>query len=498
MPVTPTSSRGSSPPSTLGWRARCRIAWRISVKEMKDLRRDGRLRWGMAAVLLLVAASLMLSWQDFQSRQMARRKAELTAREQWEHQGDKHPHSAAHFGQYAFTPDSAAAVFDPGLRAYTGTAVWLEPHRRNGFLFRAAEDMTMAVRHGLLTPALLFQVVVPLLIVALSFASVAGEREAGTLRFGLSLGITPGQLYAGKTLGIALAAAPFIALLMMPLAVLGAAQITRETGGADAFTRLLSLIPVYLLYWGTWLFVGVGVSSHAANAQRSLTILLALWVLGVLLAPRLGTFLTQQFAPSTSAEIFAHGIQSDLDKGIDGNSPPEKRYEQLVEQTLKAYGARSLEELPVGFGGIRLRAGDAYSENVHDRHFDALHGNWRRQGRLHLAASIVSPLVATRALSQALAGTDVAHHIHFSQAAEMYRRYFVNRTSEEISLRSRGTDWDVKAGNELWKSIEPFAYRAPSAIDALGGQWPAVIILGAWFLGAAGFGYWSLQRINFE
>ncbi len=473
-------------------------AWRVARKEVTDLYRDGRIIWAMAAVALLIMSSIALSWQDFRSREAERTQADTTVRHQWENQGAKNPHSAAHFGQYVFTPESVPAAIDPGTLAHTGSAVWLEPHRRNLFRFHPAEDQTAAVRYGPLTPALLLQVVVPLLIVSFCFASVAGEREAGTLRLLLSLGLTRGQLFLGKALGVALAGAPLAVLLFAPVAVLGLAQTGQGADGTDQVLRLLLMALVYCAYWSVWVLVGLGVSSRAATAQRTLIVLLALWALATLLAPRVGSFLSEQIARPPSTPAFVDGIQSDLAHGLDGKSPAETRYQELVEQTLKEYNVKRLQELPVGFGGLRRRSQDAYSERVHDKHFDALHDTWRRQARLHLLVSAVSPLIPAQALSQGLAGTDVEHHIHFSQAAERYRRYFVDFTTDALTAGEQGTEKRMTAGNEMWQSIKAFDYQRPTAGEALRAQWPGLLVLAAWLVASAWYAYRSFRRLNFE
>ena len=473
-------------------------AWSVARKEVADLYGDGRVLWAMAAVTLLIMVSVALSWQDFRAREATRTEADRAVRHQWENQGAKNPHSAAHFGQYAFTLESVPAAIDPGTLAHTGSAVWLEPHRRNLFGFRPAEDQTAAVRYGPLTPALLLQVVVPLLIVSFCFASVAGEREAGTLRLVLSLGLTRGQLFLGKALGVALAGAPLAALLFAPVAVLGMVQMGQGDANADQVVRLLLMAVVYCAYWGVWVLIGLGVSSRAATSQRTLIVLLALWALATLLAPRVGSFLSEQIAKPLSTQAFFDGIQSDLARGLDGKSPAEMRYQELVEQTLKEYNVKSLQELPVGFGGLRRRAQDAYSERVHDKHFDALHDTWRRQARLHLLVSAMSPLIPAQALSQGLAGTDVEHHIDFSQAAERYRRYFVDFTTDALTAGEQGTDKRMTAGNEMWRSIKAFDYRQPPVGEALRAQWPGLLILAAWLLASAWYAYRSFRRLNFE
>ena len=168
--------------------------------------------------------------------------------------------------------------------------------------------------------------------------------------------------------------------------------------------------------------------------------------------------------------------------------PSERQNRELGPAKLESEGLqRILAEVPVGVAGLRLRSGDAYSEQVHDKYFDALHENWRQQARLALLASLGGPLPATRALSQSLAGTDIEHHIHFSQAAEMYRREFINRTSDEVIRTGRGTGGRPKAGPELWHAIEPFEYHAPTVGTALSDQQWSLLVLAAWL--AAGIAF---------
>ena len=135
----------------------------------------------------------------------------------WLDQGDKNPHSAAHFGRYAFKPSPALAYVDRGLDAYLGTTVWLEAHWQNPFELRPAEDRTALQRFGDLTAALVLQLLIPLFIVLLAFPTFAGERESGTLRLLLSAGAEPRQLALGKAMG--LAGALFVVLV--PAALLG-------------------------------------------------------------------------------------------------------------------------------------------------------------------------------------------------------------------------------------------------------------------------------------
>ena len=103
---------------------------------------------------------------------------------QWLNQTKKNPHSAAHYGVYAFKPKSPLAIVDTGIDPYMGVAVWLEAHKQNEFKYRPAQDRTAVQRFGEMTAPRSLQVLVPLFIVLMTFSAFAGEREQGTLAAG--------------------------------------------------------------------------------------------------------------------------------------------------------------------------------------------------------------------------------------------------------------------------------------------------------------------------
>lgn len=74
----------------------------IAKKEYTTLLRDKRfkLMGGFISVLLLLA--LVGGFVSFQSLKKERMAAQEEARDTWLNQGEKNPHSAAHFGSFAF------------------------------------------------------------------------------------------------------------------------------------------------------------------------------------------------------------------------------------------------------------------------------------------------------------------------------------------------------------------------------------------------------------
>ncbi len=94
---------------------------------------------------------------------------------------------------------SIRRTVDTGIDPYVGVAAWLEAHRQNEFRYRPAQDRTSIQRFGELTAAEILQSLLPLFIIMLAFR----EREAGTLRQVLCLGVTRRDLLASKALGVA-------------------------------------------------------------------------------------------------------------------------------------------------------------------------------------------------------------------------------------------------------------------------------------------------------
>lgn len=456
----------------------------IARKELVEMLRDGRFRWSAGIVAALLFASLATGWAHHRSVSAQHDAAREETREQWLAQGEKNPHSAAHYGIYAFKPTPPLSLVDRGVESYVGVAAWLEAHRQNDFLYRPAQDGTTAQRFGELSAAAVLQLLLPLLVILLAFAAFAGERERGTLRQLLSLGVSRGQLALGKALGVGGA----LALLLVPATLLGVVALTLASGAGEvaaSVPRILVLAAGYLAYFGIFLAVSLAVSARAPSSRLALVALLGFWIVNGLVAPRAVADLARRVHPAPSAVAFQKQVEHDLEHGIDGRSPREARAEAVERETLARYGVSRVEDLPVDFGGISLQAGEEYANLVYDRNWGRVWDAYERQNRLQQAGALVAPLLAVRSLSMGVAGTDFAAHRDFARSAEAYRRV-LNRAMNEDLARHGAGDEPYLAGPELWASIPDFAYAAPPLSRVLGQQaWSAAVLAGWLALGSA-------------
>jgi ABC-2 type transport system permease protein len=421
-------------------------------KESRGMLRDGRVLAGALVLLLLAAVALASAGARYESLARERAIAQALIAEQWSQQGEKNPHSAAHYGVYAFRPVLPLAFFDPGVLPYAGVSIWLEAHRQNFATGRPADDMTALARFGELSLAFILQALVPLGLLVMSHAAFAGEREQGTLRQVLASGITPARLFIGKFLGIGAAAllllAPLWALCLLALALLGA----QAPWGAA-----LSLSAVYLAYFAILLLLALVVSARAPSSQAALLTLLAFWAVTTFVLPRVAADLGRLVAPTPTAAQFQRTVDDDIATGM-GAEPPAERIARRREALLQLYKRGSESELPINFQGVVFAIQDEIANAAYDKHFALLHGTIDRQADVFEAASVLSPRMALALISQELAGTSLAHQRHFERGAEAFRRGLMDLLNRDIMLNSRPGQNDYRAGPDIWRRAGEYQY----------------------------------------
>jgi ABC-2 type transport system permease protein len=359
------------------------------------------------------------------------------------------------------------------------------------------EDRTPAQRFGELTAAAVLQLLAPLMCVLLCFSAFASEREQGTLRQALSLGVKKRDLAIGKALGVAAA----LGLLLAPATAIGVAALTLLSESAFWSTsawRAALMGCGYLLYLGGFIGLSLAVSALARSARLALITLLALWIANGLIFPRAVSDLSKRLYPTPSSFEFHERIYGEKEHGADGHNPEDKRLAELKTSVLRQYGVTKVEDLPVNFEGIALQEGEEYTNVIFDNHYGRLWDAFERQNRFHQIAGALAPLLAIRSLSMGLAGTDFAQHRHFAEAAEQYRRRLVKMMNDDLTAKSKTGDFSYFGDERVWKQVPEFEYRAPSVGWALSRHWWSMVVLVAWFLFAGAALLCAVDRMRVD
>ncbi|MBU2969175.1 DUF3526 domain-containing protein [Pseudoalteromonas sp. C2R02] len=451
-------------------------------KEWVDAKRQGQLNWllGIAALLLLVAC--LSSWQSHSQYVADQQAVSESERARWLNQGDKGPHSAAHYGTYVMKPASSLSLLDSGLQDYQGNVIRLEAHTRNNALFRPIQDTLSIARFGQLSPAFVLQVLLPLLVVLIGFGLVATEREQGTLKQLLAMGVSPARLFFTKTLMLFTIASA----LLIPVAISILIFNTIEL-------RAGIFLGVYLIYVFIWCLLTVTISSLANSARKALIILLSLWVFTSLLLPKLAMYYATIANPVISSQAFESRLKSDV-----YTPEREQAIAKFKQQTLAQYKVSTTDQLPFNWGGAQLQFGEQYADKKFDLLFSERNNQLQAQSDTYQQLGILSPFIALQTLSMGLAATDFKHHLHFSAEAEKQRRLIQETLNFNQRDNAHKTTGHYKAGVELWQKIPKFNYQNPSFSQLYQQYIPSFLNLLAWLVALTVLCAFTLKKIKRE
>lgn len=462
----------------------------IVVHVWRETLRDRRALSALVLLAALIAVAVAMGMPDRSRAAAARADAARADREAWLAQGEKNPHSAAHFGQYAFKPERPLAVLDPGLDPFLGTSIWMEAHYQNPASFRPAEDRDSLDRFGPMSAAWLLAATLPLLAIVLAYDRLAGARERGALRLVLAQGVAPSRLLFGT----ALALTPFVTVPVLATAALGFAWSPEPDGAERAAVFALT----WCAYGLVWLLIALTASARGASARGTLSFLLAVWLLAVVVVPRVAADVAERRYPSPPAPLFWEDVSAAMTAGIDGHDPQDSRAKELEAKVLAQHGVERVEDLPISFAGVSLQAGEEFGNGVFDHFHGAEAARLEHQAWVQRAFALVSPLPAARELSRSAAGTDLAHHQHFAAAAEAHRRDLERQLNGEMTAKAKGKDFDWLAAPSFWASVPELRYEPPSWRDLASAVRADALVLAAWLAGAAVLAWMLVRRLGCE
>lgn len=131
-------------------------------------------------------------------------------------------------------------------------------------------------------------VIMSLLIFMLTYDSLSGEREEGTLKVLLSCPVPRDTVIAAKWLGgFASLIIPFITSWLVIVLIM--IMIPRISIGPQEWLRILSLFAVFTLYVGVVFSLSMMVSSVSKSSNTAILLLLLVWVVGILVIPAVAT-----------------------------------------------------------------------------------------------------------------------------------------------------------------------------------------------------------------
>ena len=446
-------------------------------KESKELLRDGRARAAFVIVIILLGIAVWISARQYQNINEQHLAAETAEREIWDNQGEKNPHSASHYGTYAFKPKYPLSLVDQGVDKYMGTSIFLESHKRNEAQFSAAADQTGLARFGDLTPDFILLFIIPLLIILLGYNSFTKEREMGTLTLLKSQGIRPWKWAIGKWLSLFFPIFMVTALLFL---IAGIVLSNLQDFGVFKWESLLTMFAVYVGYYIIFINIVLFISAKAKKSGIALVLSLSVWILACLAAPKAASNLAESKHPFPTRQEFAANISKDKEEGLNGHDPWSEQSKLLEQKVLAEHGVDSVHQLPFNFDAYRMQKGEEHEAEIYFKHYNYLKEQYAHQSDVYQGLAAISPYLPTRFLSMAIAQTDYDTHWDFSDAAEDYRIATQKFLNNDFAQNSSYGDWAYQADPDLWKKLPAFDYQPPQLSSILRSNISSIWILAAW------------------
>ncbi len=469
---------------------RTRIVYHFARQTLAALLKRPGTKVVVVLLNVLVFGALAIEYGKVSERRATVAEYRRDVRARWEDSPDKHPHRMAHYGYVVFRQPELLSFFDRGVDNFVGNAVFLEAHRQNTVNFSEASLSTGLLRFGELSGALILQAILPLLLLFWGYASVAGEREDGTLRLIFAQGVRWPEVIVGRSAGLFCASLA----VLLPALALTTVLVAIDPPAATLPPTLLRC-GLLLLVYGAYLLaislLTVWISAASATAKVALLRLIGLWLLFVLVVPKVAQVVGEVAYPTPSKLAFDRAVEADLREQGDSHNPDDPYFARLKDSVLAVHGVTTTEELPFNYSGFVMREGEKLSTATFLEHERDLLARYRQQRGLVRWASLLNPYLGIKYASMALAGTDDHAYRAFADQAEAYR-YRLAQTMNELQMELIGNDIasssDPRAAlsRQYWLDFRDFEQRPLTLGGSLRAAGLPLLTLGCWLLVLAG------------
>jgi len=303
----------------------------------------------------------------------------------------------------------------------------------------------------------IIQVVLSLFAILLTYDSISGEREQGTLQLTFANAVPRARYLMAKLLGTWLGlSVPLLVPVLLGLLAVILVGIPFDSGHWARFGTLLLAGGLYFTFFITF---GLAVSALTRRSSTSFMVLLISWILLVLVVPRAGVVTAVELVPVPSVaqvesrkEGFERREWEKYRKGISSkwrmrqaeieSQPTEDRTEFEDTQTWEWMEQDDRERQ-------QLQARIAENSRRINEEMRALQAGQQRMG---LALTRLSPASSFQLVALEVAGTGLGLRDRYTDSIEEYRDRFSKFVDEQggntFSMRIGHSDDEEEAEEE--------------------------------------------------
>ena len=416
----------------------------IFLKEVRDHLLTFRFSAALITTFILIVISVWVLGDDYLRRLNAyNRASDLYAQEARE------VYVPSRIIPQVHRSPSPPSIFAQGETRHLGNSVtirrWTIPSRATDN-FTDNELLAAYPSFDLLT---VFTLVISIFGLLLTYDSLSGERENGTLKQMYCNSVSRSTIFAAKFLaGVMVIAIPFLISFLSALIILQFIHGISFTG--QMWLSVFVMLTIGLVFGAIFIAIGLLSSSIFRRSSISLVFSLLLWALGVLIIPIAANAVSTtvvELSPQWEIDDFAKETRREIrqnrpDFGVDRVSiwgSIGGQYQSLFDSN------------PSGFLWVEKFIN--YTEPAYYRRAEQIRNlenqhmqKKKQQSQLSFWLSLPAPATHLRTAFTTLASTDYSTHMRFMEHARRFRsqmidifrskNYLTTNTSEFVSRRT--------------------------------------------------------------
>ncbi len=272
---------------------------------------------------------------------------------------------------------------------------------------------------GALDLTLIVKIVLSLFAILFTFDAIVGEKEQGTLKLTLSNRVPRDQFILGKAIGSFISLlVPLVIPFLMGLILLNIFPDISLNG--EDWLRIGIIFVLFLFYLSVFFTLGLLVSARTTRSSSSLFILLFIWVIFIFVIPKGAVIVSKYINPVPSV----HEVNAQKDAFLQEMQAagPAKMQEWMKDNPRESTPEyqekfrKFLEDLQQDLTA-QIDAKNAEYE-------EAYQAKRRKQQRLALNISRVSPASALTFGALSLGKTGIHEHERFLNSIKTYKPIF--------------------------------------------------------------------------
>jgi len=273
---------------------------------------------------------------------------------------------------------------------------------------------------GAFDPAFLFVVLFPLVVIALSYELLSGERERGTLAMLLSQPVSQTMLVMGKATARALA----LCFLTTIFTVVGLVIVDVDMSSSRSLTLMVLLVVVLIAWALFWFAASIAVNALGRDSSTNALLLVGIWLVLVVIVPGLVQVGTDSLYPAPSGIEMVH----------EAREAAQEAEEKLMGLTGRHDAKRQSKAYAKKLVAIQEKLAKTSAPVM-----EAAHQQLRERQDLVSTLRFLSPAMVLQSALESIAGSGRDRYRRFDDQADAYhaayRTYFFNRIRSGESFR---------------------------------------------------------------